>query len=146
MCAELQHSVSGLDCRLAELLHWEMEARELYQVLRSSERQRQQRGQDPQATVGWSTEWKLLSISYHNSCFLAHTNVYSTHLIPVAPDFAGSTAGGPGCDGGAGLAGDGNDQSEELAHPVPPCFRHAGQSPGCCRPITGRSQFTYCLG
>ncbi|XP_055361732.1 nesprin-2-like isoform X2 [Betta splendens] len=51
MCAELQHSVSGLDCRLAELLHWEMEARELYQLLRSSERHRQQRGQDPQARL-----------------------------------------------------------------------------------------------
>lgn len=49
VCAELQHSVSGLDLRLAELLHWEMEARELYQLLRASERQI--RGQDPQATV-----------------------------------------------------------------------------------------------
>lgn len=47
VCAELQHSVSGLDTRLAELLHWETEARELYQLLRAA--QRQQRGQDPQA-------------------------------------------------------------------------------------------------
>lgn len=47
VCAELQHSVSGLDTRLAELLHWETEARELYQVLRAA--QRQQRGQNPQA-------------------------------------------------------------------------------------------------
>lgn len=47
VCVELQHSVSGLDTRLAELLHWETEARELYQVLRAA--QRQQRGQDPQA-------------------------------------------------------------------------------------------------
>lgn len=51
VCAELQHSVSGLDSRLAELLHWEMEARELYQLLRASERQ--QRGQDSQARVRW---------------------------------------------------------------------------------------------
>lgn len=50
VCAELQHSVSGLDSRLAELLHWETEARELYQLLRAAERQ-QQRGQDPRARV-----------------------------------------------------------------------------------------------
>lgn len=49
VCAELQHSVSGLDSRLAELLHWETEARELYQLLRPTERQ--QRGQDPRARV-----------------------------------------------------------------------------------------------
>ncbi|CAJ1074541.1 LOW QUALITY PROTEIN: nesprin-2 [Xyrichtys novacula] len=50
VCAELQHSVSGLDSRLAELLHWETEAREMYHLLRASERQ-QQRGQDPRARV-----------------------------------------------------------------------------------------------
>ncbi|KAF3845083.1 hypothetical protein F7725_008246 [Dissostichus mawsoni] len=50
VCAELQHSVSGLDSRLAELLHWESEARELYQLLRAAERQ-PQRGQNPQASV-----------------------------------------------------------------------------------------------
>lgn len=49
VCAELQHSVSGLDSRLAELLHWETEARELYQLLRAAERQ--QRSQDPRARV-----------------------------------------------------------------------------------------------
>lgn len=54
VCAELQHSVSGLDSRLAELLHWEAEARELYQILRAAERQ--QRGQDPQARVRSPTE------------------------------------------------------------------------------------------
>lgn len=53
VCAELQHSVSGLDSRLAELLYWETEARELYQLLRAAERQQQQqqRGQDPRARV-----------------------------------------------------------------------------------------------
>nr|XP_029131758.1 nesprin-2 [Labrus bergylta] len=50
VCAELQHSVSGLDSRLAELLHWETEARELYQLLRASERAKQ-RGQDPRAKL-----------------------------------------------------------------------------------------------
>ena len=50
VCTELQHSVSGLDSRLAELLHWETEARELYQLLRAAERQKQ-RGQDPRARV-----------------------------------------------------------------------------------------------
>lgn len=49
VCAELQHSVSGLDSRLAELLHWETEARELYHLLRAAERH--QRGQDPRARV-----------------------------------------------------------------------------------------------
>ncbi|KAA8578682.1 hypothetical protein FQN60_017502, partial [Etheostoma spectabile] len=50
VCTELQHSVSGLDSRLAELLHWETEARELYQLLRATERHKQ-RGQDPRARV-----------------------------------------------------------------------------------------------
>ncbi|KAG7234117.1 hypothetical protein INR49_005781 [Caranx melampygus] len=50
VCAELQHSVSGLDSRLAELLHWETEARDLYQLLRAAEQQKQ-RGQDPRARV-----------------------------------------------------------------------------------------------
>lgn len=63
VCAELQHSVSGLDGRLAELLHWETEARELYQILRAAERQ--QRGQDPQARVRPPTEHRG---SAHPSC------------------------------------------------------------------------------
>ncbi|KAM7376415.1 hypothetical protein PAMP_006150 [Pampus punctatissimus] len=49
VCAELQHSVSGLDSRLAELLHWEREARELYELLKAAARQQQ--GQDPRARV-----------------------------------------------------------------------------------------------
>nr|XP_033499149.1 nesprin-2 [Epinephelus lanceolatus] len=51
VCTELQHSVSGLDSRMAELLHWETEASELYQLLRAQDRQQQQqqRGQDPRA-------------------------------------------------------------------------------------------------
>ncbi|KAM6917368.1 uncharacterized protein PEZ65_013189 [Lycodopsis pacificus] len=54
VCIELQHSVSGLDSRLAELLYWETETRELYQLLRAAERQQQhqhQRGQEPRARV-----------------------------------------------------------------------------------------------
>ncbi|KAG7509989.1 nesprin-2-like [Solea senegalensis] len=51
VCMELQHSVSGLESRLAELLHWETEARELYQLLRAAERQQHQRGQDPRARI-----------------------------------------------------------------------------------------------
>ncbi|CAL8274015.1 unnamed protein product [Merluccius merluccius] len=50
LCVELQQSVCGLDGRLAELLHWELEARELYQVLKAGER-RAQRTQDPRARV-----------------------------------------------------------------------------------------------
>ncbi|KTF78168.1 hypothetical protein cypCar_00022230 [Cyprinus carpio] len=50
VCDELRVSVSGLDGRLAELLHWEMEARELYQLLKE-ETHRQKRGQDPRARV-----------------------------------------------------------------------------------------------
>lgn len=42
VCVELQHSVSGLDSRLAELLHWETEARELYHLLRATDRQQKQ--------------------------------------------------------------------------------------------------------
>lgn len=49
LCTELQHSVSGLDSRLAELRHWETEARDLYQLLRAAERQH--RGQDPRTKV-----------------------------------------------------------------------------------------------
>lgn len=51
VCAELQHSVSGLDTRLAELLLWEMEARELYEVLRARDKQQKLQGQDPRARV-----------------------------------------------------------------------------------------------
>ncbi|XP_051942676.1 nesprin-2 [Hippocampus zosterae] len=47
-CAELQHRLSGLDGRLAELLHWETEAREMCRRLRATERQRPE-GQDPGA-------------------------------------------------------------------------------------------------
>ena len=53
VCVELQQSVCGLDGRLAELLHWDVEARELYQVLKARER-RHQRAQDPRARVGSS--------------------------------------------------------------------------------------------
>lgn len=42
VCVELQHSVTGLDSRLAELLHWETEARELYHLLRATDRQQKQ--------------------------------------------------------------------------------------------------------
>ncbi|XP_027891564.1 uncharacterized protein LOC114155726 isoform X3 [Xiphophorus couchianus] len=51
VCAELQHSVYGLDTRLAELLLWEMEARELYEVLRARDKQQKLQGQDPKARV-----------------------------------------------------------------------------------------------
>ncbi|KAF7200972.1 nesprin-2-like [Nothobranchius furzeri] len=51
ICAELQHSVSGLDTRLAELLLWEMEARELCGLLKATDRQKKQQGQDPRARV-----------------------------------------------------------------------------------------------
>ncbi|KAM4723418.1 nesprin-2 [Anableps anableps] len=51
VCAELQHSVSGLDTRLAELLLWEMEARELYELLSATDRQQKLQGQDPRARV-----------------------------------------------------------------------------------------------
>ncbi|CAL8298101.1 unnamed protein product [Arctogadus glacialis] len=50
VCIELRQSVCGLDGRLAELLHWDVEARELYQVLKARER-RPQRAQDPRARV-----------------------------------------------------------------------------------------------
>lgn len=59
VCTELQHSVSGLDTRLAELLHWETEARELYQVLRAA--QRQQRGQNPQAKARQDLNHEILN-------------------------------------------------------------------------------------
>ncbi len=59
MCDELRVSVSGLDVRLAELLHWEMEARELYQLLKE-ETHRQKRGQDPRARVSIYKHHKIL--------------------------------------------------------------------------------------
>ncbi|KPP74990.1 Nesprin-2-like [Scleropages formosus] len=46
VCEELQVSVSGLDSRLAELQHWECEAKELYHLLREEEH-RQSQTQDP---------------------------------------------------------------------------------------------------
>lgn len=51
VCAEMQNSVSGLDTRLAELLLWEMEARELYELLRAADPRPKQQGQDPRARV-----------------------------------------------------------------------------------------------
>lgn len=51
VCAEMQQSISGLDTRLAELLLWEMEARELYELLRATDPQHKQQGQDPRAKV-----------------------------------------------------------------------------------------------
>lgn len=53
VCAELQQSVSGLDWRLAELHFWITEAREVYQHLKTTDRQR--RGQDPRARVSGSS-------------------------------------------------------------------------------------------
>uniref|UniRef100_A0A9J8ACA9 Calponin-homology (CH) domain-containing protein n=1 Tax=Cyprinus carpio carpio TaxID=630221 RepID=A0A9J8ACA9_CYPCA len=50
VCDELCVSVSGLDGRLAELLNWEVEARELYQLLKEIS-QKQRRGQDPRARL-----------------------------------------------------------------------------------------------
>ncbi|KAJ7990956.1 hypothetical protein DPEC_G00292250 [Dallia pectoralis] len=50
MCVELLHVVSGLDGRLAELLLWETEARELYHILKEEER-RAPPGQDPRPRV-----------------------------------------------------------------------------------------------
>ncbi|KAK7884438.1 hypothetical protein WMY93_027561 [Mugilogobius chulae] len=49
VCTELQHSVSGLDTRLAEVLHWETEARDLYKLLKNQERP--SRGQDPRVRI-----------------------------------------------------------------------------------------------
>ena len=88
VCAELQHSVSGLDSRLAELLHWETDARELYQLLRATERQ--QRGQDPQARVRWSTEqkwqWQAYCAFMKNSWRVTEETlmVVQHHLFPQA--------------------------------------------------------------
>uniref|UniRef100_A0AAR2KFY0 Calponin-homology (CH) domain-containing protein n=1 Tax=Pygocentrus nattereri TaxID=42514 RepID=A0AAR2KFY0_PYGNA len=45
VCEELQQSVCGLDGRLAELLHWEAEAREFYQLLKERAH-KHQRGED----------------------------------------------------------------------------------------------------
>ncbi|MCJ8731015.1 hypothetical protein PDJAM_G00191160 [Pangasius djambal] len=45
VCEELQQSVSGLDGRLAELIHWEAEVREFYELLKEKSH-RHQRGQD----------------------------------------------------------------------------------------------------
>ncbi|TRY90471.1 hypothetical protein DNTS_015631 [Danionella cerebrum] len=50
VCDQLRMSLSGLDGRLAELLHWEIEAREMYHLLKE-EKHRQKRGQDPRARL-----------------------------------------------------------------------------------------------
>ncbi|KAM9786747.1 uncharacterized protein syne2b isoform 3-T3 [Syngnathus typhle] len=42
LCAVLQCSISSLDTRLAELLHWETEAQEMHQLLGTTEQQQQQ--------------------------------------------------------------------------------------------------------
>lgn len=45
MCEELQQSVSSLDGRLAELIHWEAEVREFYALLKEKSH-RHQKEQD----------------------------------------------------------------------------------------------------
>ncbi|XP_049597294.1 plectin-like isoform X2 [Syngnathus scovelli] len=45
LCAALQCSISSLDTRLAELLHWETEAQEMHQLLGAMEQQQQQKQQ-----------------------------------------------------------------------------------------------------
>lgn len=87
VCAELQHSVSGLDSRLAELLHWETEARELYQLLRATDRQKQ-KGQDPRAKVRPPAQVLVLRP------FRKYDN--STPFFSAGPHFSWSTAGGSG--------------------------------------------------
>jgi len=71
VCDELRVSVSGLDGRLAELLHWEMEARELYQLLKE-ETHRQKRGQDPRARV---------SIQVYDAKYSLILPLFSLYLI-----------------------------------------------------------------
>lgn len=161
VCTELQHSVSGLDSRLAELLHWETDARELYQLLRATERQ--QRGQDPRARVRWSIDQEKgcsvvtvdLNFGYSETvkapmasllsfhietlmCIWGNADSCSTSFIPPGSDFPWSTAGGSSGHRGAGPAGDGDNKSEELSHPVPPRHRHAGTSASRCCSVTGQ--------
>lgn len=49
VCEELQQNVSSLDARLAELINWEVEIREYYELV--NEKSRHQRGQDPRTRV-----------------------------------------------------------------------------------------------
>src|SRR4029434_8482190 len=56
VCEELQQSVCGLETRLAELLLWEAEARELYQLLRHTHRR-----QDPRTKVHTHTHTNTLT-------------------------------------------------------------------------------------
>ena len=58
-------------------------------------------------------------------------------LIPTGVHLAGPAAGGPGGDRGAGPAGDGHDEPEELARPVRPCVGHAAPRSGSRRPVPG---------
>lgn len=125
VCAELQHSVSGLDWRLAELQLWITEAREVYQHLKTTDRQR--RGQDPRARVSESrSSSKKLR---RQTAFPASTSAGS--------DISRAAAGGSGGHRGSGPSGDGDDESEELSHPVSPRFCNAGTSARRRRPVTG---------
>lgn len=58
VCEELQQSVSSLDERLAELQHCEIEARELYQLLKQEWKHSQ--NQDPRARVSTIIDWLIL--------------------------------------------------------------------------------------
>lgn len=62
VCEELQESVSGLDGRLAELIHWETEVREFYDLLKEKSH-RHQRGQDSRTRV-------VIMISHFLCCFV----------------------------------------------------------------------------
>lgn len=65
----------------------------------------------------------------------------NTMGIPPGPDITWFTAGGSGGHRGAGPTDDGDDESEELSTPVPPCLSHAGPSPSRCCSVTGQLSF-----
>ena len=64
-------------------------------------------------------------------------------LTPTGVHLAGPAAGGPGGDRGAGPAGDGHDEPEELARPVRPRVGHAAPCPCGRRPVPGKYGTTY---
>lgn len=83
-------------------------------------------------------------LSFHKEslmCNWGNANGCSTPFIPSGSDFPWSTAGGSGGHRGARPAGDGNDESEELSHPVPPRLCHAGPSASRCYSVTGQLSF-----
>lgn len=70
VCAELQQTVSSLDGRLAELMLWEVEARELYELIKEKSH-KHQRAQNSRTRVFLSKNISKINIFICSNKFVS---------------------------------------------------------------------------